>query len=180
MSIPLIPPKKWLSWIKKVNVPPDFHSSASLVSLTFSAATFFFSYLRAKANAKRQWVSSTPNPHTHTHLVLRLLGPSRFLFRVSSLGRHDFVLGLRGGVCVCQVLSLKKSVTFSCVERGLVFERGIGGIGIGIDANVSDRTNEADGVGECVEGAGFGRLTITKSGLQNIVTSHFEKSEKSN
>lgn len=64
------------------------------------------------------------------------------------------MLGLRGGVCVCQVLSLKKSVTFSCVERGLVFERGIGGIGIGIDANVSDRTNEADGLGECVCGGG--------------------------
>lgn len=57
-----------------------------------------------------------------TYLVLRLLGPSGFLFRVSSLGGHGLYLNSCG--CVCARFSkfgLKKDV--EVVRRVLSVER---------------------------------------------------------
>lgn len=61
---------------------------------------------------------------------------------------------------MCQVLSPRKSVTFSCVEKGLVFERGWEEkVGEGSVSMERKRSNERSGrVGDSVEGPGFGRL----------------------
>lgn len=126
----------------------------------FSCNLFLF-LLHTKAVIKAQPTSvNSQSPHTrkgeggnfcnftpfttHTHLVLRLLGPSRLLFRVSSLGGHDFVLGLRGRGCFSNLVS-KKSVTFSNVERRIGRKRTAEG-SVSMERK---RSNEA----------GFGRLT---------------------
>lgn len=126
----------------------------------FSCNLFLF-LLHTKAVIKAQPTSvNSQSPHTrkgeggnfcnftpfttHTHLVLRLLGPSRLLFRISSLGGHDFVLGLRGRGCFSNLVS-KKSVTFSNVERRIGRKR----IAEGSVSMERKRSNEA----------GFGRLT---------------------
>lgn len=83
-----------------------------------------------------------------THLVLRLLGPSGFLFRVSSLGGHGFALGLGGCVEVFQV----------CLKRCNVFVHKL--LRVGMRYERMDRRMEKWLGTKGVE-AVFGRLRIT-------------------
>lgn len=166
MSVPSSPPKKMVSsWIQRDKKEGKRTARLPLISFLglldlFSCNLFLF-LLHTKAVIKAQPTSvNSQSPHTrkggarnfcnftpfttHTHLVLRLLGPSRLLFRVSSLGGHDFVLGLRGRGCFSNLVS-KKSVTFSNVERRIGRKR----IAEGSVSMERKRSNEA----------GFGRLT---------------------
>lgn len=108
-----------------------------------------------------------------TYLVLRLLGPSGFLFRVSSLGGHGLYLGSCG--CVRARFSkfgLKKDV--EVVRRVLSVER-----------KQMDRRMEKWAWDErcvCVVEAGFGRLQSCYFYrirlITNIVTSHQRKTNQ--
>lgn len=92
---------------------------------------FFFTAKRAHNNGSISFQSlrnDIPNGNGNsmrtftTYLVLRLLGPSGFLFRVSSLGGHGLYLNSCG--CVCARFSkfgLKKDV--EVVRRVLSVER---------------------------------------------------------